>query len=128
MRLGESDILVSVGTEQGSNQFRERTPALLNSTGEIAMVDYETLHERALAMYENGATFDAPPRAHSSVPRRPSWGYEVKEQPAPEIAVEVEPPSTGYGWLTPLLSFLLLVFFVIRYASGFSLSEERETA
>ena len=128
MRFGESDILVSVGIEQGSNQFRERTPALLNSTGSIAMVDYETLHDRALAMYEEGASFRSAPIAHALVPRQPSWGVEVERKPAAEAAQFSEPESTGWGWVTPLLAFVLIAFFLLRFSSGFSLSDERETA
>jgi hypothetical protein len=57
------DPLVIVGREQGDNDLRSRTPALARSDRVAARVDPEEAYARALALYEGGETFHAPPRS-----------------------------------------------------------------
>lgn len=56
------DQLRIVGLEQGDNDFRSRTPALLNGNLETAQIDQDTLYARKLALYETGESFDRSPR------------------------------------------------------------------
>ena len=127
MRDGESDVLVPRGTSQGDNDFRAMTPALRNSAGEVAMVDIGELRARALAMYEEGATFDSPPRTRSIRTPALNSNYAKPVQPSAGLVLGGDllavMDDTGWGWITPLLCFCLLVLFLLRYAAGFRLDE-----
>jgi hypothetical protein len=54
------DPLLIVGVDQGDNDMRARTPALANSNKVVKQVDQGEAYQRALAMYESGATFKSP--------------------------------------------------------------------
>jgi len=127
MRDGESDVLVARGTSQGENDFRTATPALQNSAGEVAMVDLAELRQRTLAMYEDGATFDAPLRTHSiRTPRlNPNYAEPGPSKSGLELGGEVVAvlDDAGWSWITPLLCFFLLALFLIRYSTGFRLDD-----
>jgi len=103
-----------VGIEQGDNSFRDRTPALENSDGLVAVVDREELYRRRLALY-SGATITQsmpsrrgrPDAANSAVPL---------DRAARAIAVEEsdDEPSGMILWFSGMAAVLLLGFALKR--------------
>jgi len=118
MRVGEVDVLVAVGTSAGDNEYRERTPALLNSTGDLALVDTAELRRRTLAMYEEGATFDSPPKTRAHFTAHPGNRYERLKAASVQPNLPVEAlgvmDEAGWSWVTPLLAFCLVGLFLLR--------------
>lgn len=118
MRLGDEDVLVSVGTSEGGNNFRTSTPALMKSAGEVALVDREELRSRLFAMYKEGSTFSSAPRTHTLVTPESNWSRRRSEAgasgeaAAPEQLADIE--ASAWGWITPLLAFVLATLFVVR--------------
>jgi hypothetical protein len=49
-----------IGIEEGDNQFRNATPALMKCNRTKVELDMEDFHARKLAMYEEGASFHTP--------------------------------------------------------------------
>ena len=127
MRDGESDVLVTRGISEGDNDFRAQTPALQKSAGEVAMVDIEELRERALAMYAEGATFDSPPRIRSIRNSGLTTNYTERHPAAADQGLSVEVigvmDDAGWGWITPLLCFFLVMLFLLRYATNFRVED-----
>ncbi|MEQ1893189.1 MAG: hypothetical protein ABL998_11640 [Planctomycetota bacterium] len=77
-----ADPLVVVGREQAGNDLRARTPALGRVERVAAVIDPIAAHERALALYEEGAKFHAPPKAV----KKTSPGERARTEPTPAKA------------------------------------------
>ncbi|MBL8859245.1 MAG: hypothetical protein JNL28_12110 [Planctomycetes bacterium] len=77
--------LTIVGVEQGDNDIRSRTPALMNSDFKPASVNLDDAYQRKLQMYETGARFGAP-LAIASAASAPSAPRPVVEAVQPVIA------------------------------------------
>jgi len=103
-----------VGIEQGDNDLRAATPQLARGEHTPLQVDIEASHQRALAMYGNGARFHAalPPASQSALPTttRPQGPIEPDAAPE-ERAPEAKPWSLLAGLLA---SVLLIVWFFVR--------------
>ncbi len=85
-----------VGREQGDNDFRSATPALLHGKLETAQVDIDELRERKLAMYTEGQRFDASPRKDVYLSDRIA---ELKRELRSE---EEAPKDDSFPWTLPL--------------------------
>ncbi|MFT7670481.1 MAG: hypothetical protein ACI8X5_003190 [Planctomycetota bacterium] len=56
-----------VGIEEGSNEFRSKTPLLAGADKSSVQIDADENYKRRLAMYDRGETFDTPlPRVNPS--------------------------------------------------------------
>lgn len=97
--------LTIVGLEQGGNDIRSRTPALVSSDRAAAHVDPEELYRRTLAMYETGATF------HRPLPALPGTAAShSREPPLPSPVDPVEKDSGGnptWWWIVIAASAIL---------------------
>ena len=56
VRHGGSAEWETTGVEQGDNDMRSQTPALVNALRTQGQLNADEMHQRALAMYENRAT------------------------------------------------------------------------
>ncbi len=108
--LHPGDPLTIVGLEQGDNEFRSGTPALVNGAHAVALMDPEDAYNRALAMYEGGAVFHQPPAPF--VAAEEASEVEVPK-PAP-VRVEAGKAVPGRVSLALLLAVGLLVGLALR--------------
>ena len=118
MRLGELPLTV-IGIEQADNQFRTNTPALLNHTGQIAMVDVGEAYARRLAMFDEGASFDKAESVREiNFGTRGQGRTRVLDAPVkPPVSVDAMPEpeeehSYGWLWLVPIALLLVLAKFL----------------
>jgi hypothetical protein len=91
------DPLLLMGREQGDNEMRARTPALAQGDRSIAHVDPAENYARALALYEDRATFHQPLIAVIAAPEGESAPAPATED-APKAVVHA-PERTGSRWV-----------------------------
>ncbi|MCB9916755.1 MAG: hypothetical protein H6828_16665 [Planctomycetes bacterium] len=104
--LHPGEPLDLVGSEQGGNDFRGRTPALERSDRQGAQVDLDVLRERKLAMYSGAQTFSAPPPPAAPPGVAPDeWREAPVGADSPDSFVEEEPAEHEF-W-APIVSALL---------------------
>lgn len=108
------DPMVVVGHEQGDNDLRKRTPALARSDRVAATIDPEAAHERALALYSEGAKFHAAPISRQSRPVEPEPRQAVRTQ-ASALAREELAPWWHSALPVFLVASLVLMFFYRRH-------------
>ena len=124
MRVGEEPLAL-VGIEQGDNDFRSRTPALLNTAGETLLIDVDEAYRRKLDMYARGETFTAPPpTVEATRSRTPDRRWTTRPLTAKEIAALTppEPEPGAWRWVVPLAGFGVLFLLVLK-RSGFFVIE-----
>ncbi len=98
-RMHPGNPLEIVGVEQGANDIRSRTPALANSNRAVVVLNADELHDRTLAMYENGARFSQPAAALPTEKATPKRSL-IRRVLGPEDA---EGKSLGWArWLVLL--------------------------
>jgi hypothetical protein len=120
MRMGDDPLNV-VGIAQGDNDFRKRTPALANTTTQVAFVDVEEAYRRQLAMHSERAAYTSPPTVRSTdSPRataRPKARRGVAGPASTAVAVaddSAESSSFSWAWLVPVVMFVVLFGVVLR--------------
>ncbi len=97
--LHPGNPLEIVGLEQGTNDLRSRTPALVSSNRAAVLLNSDELHERTLAMYESGAHFSQPATAQPAEKATPKRSL-IRRVLAP---VDVADNPLGWGrWLVLL--------------------------
>jgi len=94
-KLHPGGALEIVGREQAGNEFRARTPALVNAEREVVYVDTEELRARKLAMYAEGRAYHAP-LARAVVNED---GVAERAPSSAPSATEPAPQSRSYKWL-----------------------------
>ena len=114
------DPLVVVGREQGDNDLRSRTPALMRVEDGVDRVDSEELYARAIALYE-GRVFHAPARVEKPTRVRERSGLRPSSEPRGFTDATQE---EGSGWGTRaffgglLIALGFLLRRVLRASSG----------
>ena len=81
-----SDPFHIVGLEQADNGFRDRTPTLQATDGNVTKVDTEELRQRQIAMLTGRSLFRRPPASASSTGHGMSPGQDPHIQNGAEIA------------------------------------------
>jgi hypothetical protein len=92
--LHPGDPLFLVGLEQGDNDLRSRTPALVKSNRAARQVDPEDAYRRALAVYEDGARFHEAPLSVPAPPR----GRAARRAARPRSASDFAAEGAGCHW------------------------------
>lgn len=112
------DALVIVGVEQGDNDIRSRTPALVNSDRNSTKVNDDEAYQRRLALYEDGG--------HKLQPltiARPMAEETTAAPKSHESESESLPTHKG-RFLSLCIGFLASALFCVwafkRYANLFS--------
>lgn len=118
--LHPGEPLRIVGLEQGDNDFRARTPALVRSDRAALQVDPDEQYERRLAAYTNGSTFHRPlpanpvtPGAELGLPGTPVPGTPVNRGSAGEVPAE-QSFTTRYLGPAALLFMLIAAGLLAR--------------
>lgn len=89
-RMHPGDPLDLVGSGEGGNDFRARTPALQRTDGEPTYVDREALREQRLGLYAGGSGGSpAVSEVFPSVDDPPS--IPIQTDPQPQVAPPKEP-------------------------------------
>jgi hypothetical protein len=104
--------LVVVGREQCGNDLRARTPALQQTDGTlITLVDTEEAYRRALALYEERASFHSPlPAASLPRPARTSPASKSRHGRAADTKPVI---AAGWRWMTAVPSIALGMLTVV---------------
>lgn len=94
------DAFALVGREQSDNSFRERTPALLRTDRQLALVSAEAARERKLALYE-GSVFSGALPAVGSVDASTSIlpAADAARRARPPAGAVAIAPQEGSRWL-----------------------------
>lgn len=105
------DPLLIIGVEQGDNDIRSRSPALLQSDRAATRVDAEEAHERRLALFDSGGLN----QQAVTVPRSPAAATRavVKKQSASE-GVETTTGRHILAWCIGLLISTLFTAWMFK--------------
>lgn len=113
-KLHPGGALEIVGREQDDNQFRTRTPALVNAERETVYVDPQELRERKLAMYGERREFHEP--LARAVVDEDGFATRAPAGARTEAAAPTSPRSAKWPWLVAGVLAAAVVTFVPRGA------------
>lgn len=98
--------LTLIGVEQGDNDIRSRTPALMQSDRNAALVDPEDAYQRTVEMFESGARFHAPTAMLSG--SRPATTAPPERTHSEAQPSKAEPDRKVLQWVLSLLISAIL--------------------